>query len=185
LSGEPDFVGGFSDDVNAVLQAGVENGYQDFLTLVAESRGKTKAEVDVIGQGRGWDGGTARQLGLVDGFGGMTEALAEAAKRADLKDGGYYPQYLEAPIEFKLLPSSGIPFVQSKQAPPITNMVGWVARQQKATFAEALNTAKTLVASEDIKALCLECGSTNTLAESQSIDWFTWLKSYAFLSGPR
>ncbi len=33
-----------------------------------------------------WDGGTARQLGLVDGFGGMDEAIAKAAELAKLGD---------------------------------------------------------------------------------------------------
>ena len=33
-----------------------------------------------------WDGGTAHQLGLVDGFGGMSEAIAKAAELAGLGD---------------------------------------------------------------------------------------------------
>ena len=33
-----------------------------------------------------WDGGTAHQLGLVDGFGGMDDAIAKAAQLAKLGD---------------------------------------------------------------------------------------------------
>ena len=33
-----------------------------------------------------WDGGTAHQIGLVDGFGGMSEAIAKAAELAKLGD---------------------------------------------------------------------------------------------------
>ena len=33
-----------------------------------------------------WDGGTARQLGLVDGFGGLEEAVAKAGELAKLDD---------------------------------------------------------------------------------------------------
>lgn len=185
LSGEPDFVGGFGDDLNIVLQAGVENGYQDFLKLVSESRGKTLEEVDRIGQGRVWDGGTARQLGLVDSFGGIEEALAEAAKRAGLAEGDYHAQYLEASPKFNWLPISGLPFVKQEVA-PVTSLVGWVARQQKASFANALDTASKLMASEDMQALCLECGEASMArAKVGEINLFHLLRSYSPLPAPR
>ena len=185
LSGEPDFVGGFGDDLNIVLQAGVENGYQDFLKLVSESRGKTLEEVDHIGQGRVWDGGTARQLGLVDSLGGIEEALAEAAKRAGLAEGDYHAQYLEASPKFSWLPISGLPFVKREVA-PVTSLVGWVARQQKASFANALDTASKLMASEDMQALCLECGEASMAwAKVGEINLFHLLRSYSPLPAPR
>jgi protease-4 len=40
--------------------------------------------VDQIAQGRVWDGGSARQLGLVDQFGGLPDALDYAAAQAKL-----------------------------------------------------------------------------------------------------
>src|SRR3546814_4276654 len=40
--------------------------------------------VGEIAEGRVWDGGTARQLGLIDGFGSLDDAIAEAARRAKL-----------------------------------------------------------------------------------------------------
>ena len=42
-----------------------------------------------------WDGGTARQLGLVDGFGGMDEAIAKAAELAKLDEDDRGVTYLE------------------------------------------------------------------------------------------
>ena len=145
LSGEPDFVGGFSEDLNTVLQSGVEHSYEDFLSLVGKARGKTNAEVDTIGQGPSL--GRAAQLGnlgLVDSFGGMKEALAEAAKRAGLEEGDYHAKYLEEAPVFKWLPLGGTPFGEAR-AKPVTGMVGWVARQQKASFAQALQTARGLI----------------------------------------
>src|SRR5690606_9176902 len=65
LSGQPDLVGGFTPEVDGFLQATIEHEYGVFLNLVAQSRGKSAAEIDTIAQGRVWDGGTARQLGLV------------------------------------------------------------------------------------------------------------------------
>jgi len=184
LSGEPDFVGGFSADVNTILQAGVEDSYSDFLNLVAKARNKTPEQVDAIGQGRVWDGGTARQLGLVDGFGGMDEALAEAAKRAGLAEGEYYPKYLDAPVEFSFSMLDGIPFVK-QNAKPVTGIVGWIARQQKALFADALATAQGLMAREDVQALCLECGPPKSLRGDATINWLDWLKLQSFSSAPR
>ena len=58
--------------------------YGRFLSIVAAARHKTPQQVDQIAQGRVWDGGTAHQLGLVDGFGGMSEAIAKAAQLAHL-----------------------------------------------------------------------------------------------------
>ncbi|HEY9091271.1 signal peptide peptidase SppA [Parasphingorhabdus sp.] len=177
LSGEPDFVGGFGVDVDTILQSGVEHSYRSFLKLVGDARGKTSAEVDTIGQGRVWDGGTARQLGLVDSFGGMDDALAEAARRAGLEQGDYYPEYLESKPGFRLLPIDGLPFGETEQA-RVTGMVGWAARQQKAAFAEALNTARGLMTREDVQALCLECGGSWRQSKSGSPDLITLLKSY-------
>ena len=85
LSGQPDVFGGFSPTVEAVIQQQIESGYGRFVGLVAASRHKTPAEIDKIGQGRIWDGGTARQLGLVDEFGGIDTALAWAAGKAGAK----------------------------------------------------------------------------------------------------
>lgn len=184
LSGEPDFVGGFSEDVNAILQAGVENSYDDFIKLVADARGKTGAEVDRIGQGRVWDGGTARQLGLVDGFGGMDEALAEAAKRAGLAEGEYHPQYLDPQTGLSWLPIEGLPFVRQQQA-PVTGVIGWITQRQKAIFAQAMATAQGLLAREDVQALCLECGSSVARNNGASDDWIARLLAYSSSSALR
>ncbi|WP_373490638.1 signal peptide peptidase SppA [Parasphingorhabdus sp.] len=184
LSGEPNFVGGFGEDLNVILQAGVEDSYGDFVTLVATARGKTPAEVDTIGQGRVWDGGTARQLGLVDGFGGMKEALAEAARRAELAEGDYHPKYLDPAARFSWLPFGGIPFVRQESA-PVTGIVGWVAQRQKAVFGQALATAQGLLAREDVQALCLECGVVAPRNTSTSTGWINRLLSYSFSSAPR
>src|SRR3982751_5913673 len=84
LSGEPDLLKGPSPQASQLIQTGVEAMYARFLNIVAAARHKTPQQVDQIAQGRVWDGGTARQIGLVDGFGGMTEAIAKAAQLANL-----------------------------------------------------------------------------------------------------
>jgi ClpP class serine protease len=50
------------------------------------NRGTRRWQVNAMAQGA-WDGGTARQKGLVDQFGGLDEALAWAAGQAGLGGG--------------------------------------------------------------------------------------------------
>ena len=183
LSGEPNFVGGFSEDLNVILQSGVENSYRDFVTLVAKARGKTPTQVDAIGQGRVWDGGTARQLGLVDGFGGMQDALAEAAKRAGLAEGDYHPKYLDPQSRFSWLPFEGIPFVRTEKA-PVTGAIGWAAQRQRAIFGQAVATAQALLVREDVQALCLECGTDARRNTVASASWIERLLGYSFSAVP-
>ena len=84
LSGEPDLLKGPSPEAGQLIQTGVESMYGRFLGIVAASRHKTPQQVDQIAQGRVWDGGTARQIGLIDGFGGIQDAIAKAAQLAKL-----------------------------------------------------------------------------------------------------
>ncbi len=183
LSGQPDFIGGFNDDLNGILQAGVEHNYADFIDLVGKARGKTSEQVNRIGQGRVWDGGTARQLGLIDGFGGIDAAMAEAAKRAKLKDGEYHAKYLDAPASFGWLPFGGIPFVQEKPA-RINSIAGWAAQQQRVTFNRALVTMENLLSAQDAQALCLECAGT-VPARNANHNLSDLLKLYSISSAPR
>lgn len=70
-----------------IIQQGVDKIYDDFITKVSKGRKKlSKAEVDSIGQGRVWTGKDALKLGLIDEFGGLEDAITEAAIRADLDD---------------------------------------------------------------------------------------------------
>ena len=64
----------------------IETIYSTFTTHVAEGRKMTVAQIDSIGQGRVWSGVDAKRIGLVDEFGGLNDAINEAAKLAKLKD---------------------------------------------------------------------------------------------------
>ena len=75
LSGQPDLLGGLTPETETLLQSSIDFGYQRFLGLVSKARKMPVERVDQIAQGRVWDGGSARQLGLVDQFGGLQDAL--------------------------------------------------------------------------------------------------------------
>lgn len=95
LSGEPDIAGGLSPEVERLFQAGTDDIYRRFLSLVSESRDMTTDRVDEIGQGRVWAGATARQLGLVDQFGDLDDAIAVAAERAEIDVDDVQRVYIE------------------------------------------------------------------------------------------
>ncbi len=68
-----------------LFQLSINKGYQDFITLVAQNRNMTLEEVDAIAQGRVWSGAKAKELGLVDELGDLTDAVVAAAELAELK----------------------------------------------------------------------------------------------------
>lgn len=67
------------------MQSYINRGYALFLKRVAEGRGMTTEAVDSIAQGRVWTGKQALEVKLVDRLGTLEDAVAEAAKRAELK----------------------------------------------------------------------------------------------------
>jgi protease-4 len=69
-----------------IITHDIETIYTDFITHVSEGRKLTVAQVDSIGQGRVWNGVDAKRIGLIDEFGGLNDAIKEAAKLAKLKD---------------------------------------------------------------------------------------------------
>jgi protease-4 len=67
-----------------IIQKGVDDIYADFIGKVANGRGMKSTQVDSIGQGRVWAGSDAINIGLVDEFGGMDAAIADAASRVNI-----------------------------------------------------------------------------------------------------
>ena len=76
-----------SDDVKAIFQSQIEKGYREFIDGVATGRKLDPAKVEALAQGRVWSGADARDLGLVDQFGGLQQASAAAAEMAGLGAG--------------------------------------------------------------------------------------------------
>ncbi|GGY42164.1 signal peptide peptidase SppA [Parvularcula lutaonensis] len=74
------------EELRTILQLNIEDGYEEFLTVVAEGRDLSLERVDEIGQGRVWIGSDAKERGLVDEFGGLPDAIAAAAKAAGLDE---------------------------------------------------------------------------------------------------
>ena len=70
----------------AIQQAVVDDLYDRFITMVAESRQIMPGKKwDDIAQGRVWTGIDAKQIGLVDELGGLNAAVSAAADQAELE----------------------------------------------------------------------------------------------------
>jgi protease-4 len=67
-----------------LMQQMIESGYDTFISRVAEGRKMEKTAVDEIGQGRVWAATNAKEIKLVDVYGGLTEAIELARKMAKL-----------------------------------------------------------------------------------------------------
>jgi protease-4 len=171
LSGEPDLLKGPSPEANQLIQLGVESTYGKFLRIVGEARNKTPSQIDAIGQGRVWSGGQARQIGLVDQFGGMDEAVAKAAQLARLDADNRGLTYLDRKSSWRselagLLrddedeASEGDPFASLRSNPD-------------ALAAAVLQEAELLLGGSTIQARCLDCGpvALRPAAAAPSTGW--------------
>lgn len=157
LSGQPDFIGGLNPETEQILQASIENGYDRFLRIVSQSRGKSPAQIDAIGQGRVWDGGTARQNGLVDQFGDLNDALAWVAGEAGLESGDWHPRFLgSGDDEFQTLLSQML--VGDDDAERAGgDLFALTARRQAQTPARIAQDMQRLIESPGMRAYCLGC----------------------------
>ena len=68
----------------AALQNMVNQGYELFTKRCADGRHVTQDSIKSIAEGRVWDAITAKKIGLVDDFGGIREAVAWVAQKANL-----------------------------------------------------------------------------------------------------
>ena len=137
-----------------MIQAGVESIYRQFLGIVAEARRKSPADIDRIAQGRVWDGGTARQLGLIDGFGGIDEAVAAAAGLAKLGDerGVRYLDRVPTFAESLMATLSG---GDTETAP--TDAFAALAPAPEALLGTALADVRRILSGPSIQVRCLDC----------------------------
>ena len=167
LAGEPDLLRGPSPEVSQLIQTGVESMYARFLGIVAASRHKTPAEVNGIAQGQVWDGGTARQLGLVDGFGGMEEAVAKAAQLAKLGDEREV-RYLDPPRSYRDELLGTFAADDEVDLPDSGDAFTFLAVQPQQQLARAIAEIRSILDGPSIQARCLECPASAPVALRKS-----------------
>jgi protease-4 len=176
LSGEPDLLRGPSEEVDRILQNGVDHTYRRFLGIVSQSRNLPVQRVNEIAQGRVWDGGTARQLNLIDGFGSLDEAIAEAARRAKLDPATAKAVFLEKEPSWMEQFFRTMAGNDSGQAAP--DAFSRMAERPQLLLARALADARQILSGPTIQARCLECPTTALpLNERERVSLGAWLAS--------
>lgn len=129
-------------EVKTIIQSSIEKGYRDFINGVAEGRSLQPEAVDRIARGRVWSGLKAKELGLVDSFGGLDAAVTAAAGLAELEGGSYelderHPgmatpfqallHFLgQAAVRSEALGSLSGLVRQLSQAPELRSSLGWI-----------------------------------------------------------
>ncbi|WP_340265057.1 signal peptide peptidase SppA [Sphingobium mellinum] len=157
LSGQPDIFGGTTPEFDRIMQMGVEDMYGRFIGLVAKARHKTPQQVDAVAQGRVWDGGTARQIGLVDRFGGLEDAIAESARRAKIDPAKARAYRIEKE------PDKFVEFIQSladrkdDDADAPRDMLSRQAMIQRRWALQAVADVRAMLGNAGVRADCLEC----------------------------
>ena len=82
-----------TDSERVILQNYINRGYELFISRCAEGRNTTNDEIKLVAEGRVWTGADALSLGLVDVLGGLDEAIAIAATKANLTDNYTIAEY--------------------------------------------------------------------------------------------
>lgn len=75
-----------SDEMNQFIQMNIDNGYFNFISLVAKARNMTLEQVDHIAQGQVWLGSEGSKNGLVDKLGDFDDAVDMAATLANISN---------------------------------------------------------------------------------------------------
>ncbi|MDC3220539.1 signal peptide peptidase SppA, partial [Flavobacteriales bacterium] len=123
-----------SDFEQKRVQVSVDAIYRRFLNIVADGRGMSRPEVEIVAEGRVWSGKSALDIGLVDKLGDLDDAIASAAGLAELDDYVVrtYPEekskqekILEL-VQGNQLKES---FVPSALQPVVNLLNGWETRQ--------------------------------------------------------
>ncbi len=186
LSGQPDPIGGFTPAMDTLLQTTISGTYKDFLGLVSKARRMPVERVDAIAQGQVWDGGTARQNGLVDEFGGLQEALEWAAAKAGAKDGEWHAIYLGERADNydslirKLVASEG-----SAGAPAVNNgdLFAMTATRSEGLAARLTHDVERLMGTRGVQAFCTECPASPAVPSNKSERSGGMLTLLAWLAG--
>jgi protease-4 len=147
-----------SEKAAKVVQLGVDNIYQRFIALVAEARNKDINSVDAIAQGHVWTGNKAKELGLVDELGTLSDVIGAIAQTANLSN--YSVEFVQRPLSPKeeffrslaesqvgsLMPKS---FIERTGSLQLLNILGPVLKP--------LSNLQKMNDPQNIYVQCLDC----------------------------
>ena len=166
LSGQPDVLGGTTPETDRVLQASVEDIYGRFTSMVARVRKLPLARVQEIAQGRVWAGGDARQLGLIDAFGSLDDAVAEAARRARLDPANVRRIEVEEGPGFLAWVLGDLGVHAKAQAP--RDLMSQMSTRRQAQIVAGFRDGARVMTGPAVQVRCMACPSS--LAAARAAD---------------
>jgi protease-4 len=92
-----DWFSPYTQGQRAAAMAGIRRSYDLFTRRVGEARSLTPAQVDEVARGRVWSGVRAIDVGLVDAYGGLREAVMRARTVAELPSTAPVLEYPKPP----------------------------------------------------------------------------------------
>jgi protease-4 len=118
----------FTPDQTQKLNATIDSVYDGFVSRVAEGRKMPPGTVAQMAKGRVWSGQQAKQIGLVDALGGLTEAVALARQIGGIPDNeptkiSVYPEPL-SPVEAVRALLSGETDIQEEASVALADIDG-------------------------------------------------------------
>lgn len=168
LSGQPDIFGGTDAAFDTVVQKSIESTYGKFIGLVSGARHLPAAKVQEIAQGRVWDGGSARQLGLIDQFGGIDDAIAEAARRAKLDPGTAHAVWLDKEPGWREA-FAAIFRDSPDNEQGSTDLLSTLSRARIAQVASGVEDMRALATESAVQVRCFDCPGPGTPVRAQTL----------------
>jgi protease-4 len=122
-----------------------------------------------------WDGGTARQLGLVDQFGGLEEAIAKAAALAKSDDTGV--TYLDQRPSFEDRLVEMLAGDEATESGP-TDAFAALAPAPTALLSRVIAEISEILSGPSIQVRCLDCPPGVVREPSpQALGWWRLLSA--------
>ncbi len=162
LSGQPDILGGLNAPARLLIQRGVEDVYRQFIGHVAAARHMEPARVESMAEGRVWSGVRAKELGLIDDYGDLDAAVAEAARRAGLEG---TPRVIDMqpamPMLVQMLQRLGL----AATTPAARDAVAHSILASRMRAIAEVRAAVDVANGASIQASCLSCGAYRMAAQ--------------------
>lgn len=123
----------FTPEQRKFFEQSLDRVYKDFTAKVAERRNFDAKKIDAVARGRVFTGMQAVENGLIDGIGGLTQALEKAAELSGLKHPLPLVEYPIQPTRFEML-SDFLMSGKLKTAGVVPAFKAWAKRDFRVFF---------------------------------------------------
>ena len=144
-----------TEKASKVVQLGVDNVYQRFITLVADARNQEVDAIDAIAQGHVWTGNKAKEIGLVDELGTLNDVIAAIAKEANLSS--YSVEFAQRPLSPKEEFLRSLTESQAGSLMPQSFLESFSSLQLLNTLTPALKPLSDLQKMNDPQGIYVQC----------------------------